>query len=154
DFELDGDVFSTVADGLGDAARLLVDYHAAMVAVSEHAGPEAMARLDTLQHAVEAADAWRLNQRVEQMLEKLALPSDARVSSLSGGGIKRVALARALVAEADLLLLDEPTHHLDLGGIVWLEGLIRDFRGAVIVITHDRVFLDNVATRIIELDRG
>jgi ATP-binding cassette subfamily F protein uup len=154
DFSLDADVFTTVADGLGDAARLLVEYHAAMVAVAEHPDAAAMARLDALQHAVEAADGWRLNQRVEQMLAKLGLAAEARVSSLSGGGIKRVALARALVAEPDLLLLDEPTNHLDLDGILWLESLIRDFRGAVVVITHDRVFLDHVATRIIELDRG
>ena len=85
---------------------------------------------------------------------RLGLPGDTIVSSLSGGGIKRVALARALVGDPDLLLLDEPTNHLDLDGIVWLESLIRDFRGAVVVVTHDRVFLDNVATRIIELDRG
>ncbi|MBS0513283.1 MAG: ATP-binding cassette domain-containing protein [Proteobacteria bacterium] len=154
DFDLERDVFATVADGLGDAARLLVDYHAAMVAVAEHATAEAMARLDRLQHAVEAAEGWRLNQRVEHMLARLGLSAEAKVSSLSGGGVKRVALARALVAEPDLLLLDEPTNHLDLDGILWLEELIRDFRGAVVVITHDRVFLDNVATRIIELDRG
>jgi ABC transport system ATP-binding/permease protein len=154
DFELERDVFETIADGLGAAARLLVDYHAAMLEVAEHASPEALARLDSLQHAVEAAGGWRLNQRVEQVVERLGLDPAAKVSSLSGGGVKRVALARALVAEPDLLLLDEPTNHLDLDGILWLEGLIRDFRGAVMVITHDRVFLDNVATRIIELDRG
>ncbi len=154
DFALERDVFETIADGLGVAAQLLVDYHAAMLAVSEHATPEAMARLDALQHAVESAEAWRLNQRVEQIVARIGLDPTARVSSLSGGGIKRVALARALVAEPDLLLLDEPTNHLDLDGILWLEELIRDFRGAVMVITHDRVFLDNVATRIIELDRG
>ena len=154
DFVLEREVFATVADGLGDAARLLVDYHAAMHAVAESATPAALARLDELQHAVEAADAWRLNQRVEQMLARLGLAADVLVSSLSGGGVKRVALARALVSEPDLLLLDEPTNHLDLDGILWLEGLIREFRGAVVVITHDRVFLDNVATRIAELDRG
>ena len=154
DFDLERDVFATVADGLGNAAQLLVDYHAAMLAVAEHASAEAMARLDALQHAVEEAEGWRLNQRVEQMLARLGLNPASKVSSLSGGGIKRVALARALVAEPDLLLLDEPTNHLDIDGILWLESLIRDFRGAVIVITPDRVFLDGVATRIIELDRG
>ncbi len=154
DFLLERDVFATIADGLGAAAQLLTEYHAAMLAVGEHATPEALARLDDLQHAVESAQAWRLNQRVEQIVARLGLDPAAPVSSLSGGGVKRVALARALVAEPDLLLLDEPTNHLDLDGILWLEGLIREFRGAVIVITHDRVFLDNVATRIIELDRG
>ncbi|WP_018990949.1 ATP-binding cassette domain-containing protein [Aromatoleum toluclasticum] len=154
EFPLERDVFATIADGLGEAARLLVDYHAAMHAVAESASAEALARLDALQHEVDAADAWRLNQRVDEVIVRLALPGDALVSSLSGGGVKRVALARALVSEPDLLLLDEPTNHLDLEGIVWLESLIREFRGAVVVITHDRVFLDNVATRIIELDRG
>ncbi|HJV26865.1 MAG TPA: ATP-binding cassette domain-containing protein [Aromatoleum sp.] len=154
EFPRDRDVFTTIADGLGDVARLLVDYHAAMHAVAESADADALARLDALQHAVEAADAWRLNRRVEEVIERLALPGEALISSLSGGGIKRVALARALVAEPDLLLLDEPTNHLDIDGILWLESLIREFRGAVVVITHDRVFLDNVATRIVELDRG
>ncbi len=154
DFDLERDVFATVADGLGNAAQLLIDYHAAMVLVADHASPAALARLDALQHEVEAVEGWRLNQRVEHMLARLGLDAAAKVSSLSGGGIKRVALARALVAEPDLLLLDEPTNHLDIDGILWLESLIRDFRGAVIVITHDRVFLDSVATRIIELDRG
>ncbi|NMF96803.1 ATP-binding cassette domain-containing protein [Aromatoleum toluolicum] len=154
DFPLDRDVFATIADGLGEAARLLVEYHDAMHAVAESASAEALARLDALQHEVDAADAWRLNQRVDEIIVRLALPGDALVSSLSGGGVKRVALARALVFEPELLLFDEPTNHLDLDGIVWLESLIREFRGAVVVITHDRVFLDNVATRIIELDRG
>ncbi|MFN3984455.1 MAG: ATP-binding cassette domain-containing protein [Rhodocyclaceae bacterium] len=154
DFDLERSVFETVADGLGDAARLLVEYHAAMHALGDTPDQAAMARVAALQHDVEVADAWRLNQRVEEVLPRLGLDGDAMVSSLSGGGIKRVGLARALVGEPDLLLLDEPTNHLDIDGILWLEGLIRDFPGAVVVITHDRVFLDNVSTRIVELDRG
>ena len=154
DFALERDVFETVADGLGDAARLLKDYHEALIAVAASSSAESLARLETLQHELEAVDGWRLNQRVEQVLSRLGLDAQAQVSALSGGGLKRVALARALVGEPDVLLLDEPTNHLDLDGIEWLESLIRDFPGAVVVITHDRVFLDRVATRIVELDRG
>lgn len=154
DFTGEREVFATVADGLGDVARLLVEYHQALHDVAESASPQAMATLDSLQHEVESADAWRLNQRVEEVVLRLGLPGEAKVGSLSGGGVKRVALARALVADPDLLLLDEPTNHLDLDGILWLEGLIRDFPGAVVIITHDRTFLDNVASRILELDRG
>jgi ATP-binding cassette subfamily F protein uup len=154
DFPLDRDVFATVADGLGAAARLLVDYHAALLAVAEAASPAHLARLEDLQHQVEAADAWGLERAVEQTLGRLGLDGAAPVASLSGGGIKRVALARALASSPELLLLDEPTNHLDIDGILWLENLIQTFPGAVVVITHDRVFLDNVATRIVELDRG
>jgi ATP-binding cassette subfamily F protein uup len=113
-----------------------------------------MDRMQELQTQLEANDGWRLNSRVEQAISRLALDGDARVDALSGGGKKRVALARALVAEPELLLLDEPTNHLDVDGILWLEDLLRGYQGAIMLITHDRVFLDNVATRIVELDRG
>lgn len=154
DFSLDRDVFAVVAEGLGDTARMLVDYHSAVLAVANNPDDAAMARLEELQHDLESADGWRLSQRVDETLLRLGLDGAARADRLSGGGLKRVSLARALVSDPELLLLDEPTNHLDLDGILWLEGLIRDFRGAVVVITHDRVFLDSVATRIVELDRG
>jgi len=154
DFPLERDVFGTVADGMGELAELLGAYHRAVVELAERSDAAAMARLEDLQHELEAADGWRLNQRVEQVLSRLGLAADAPVGTLSGGGLKRVALARALAVEPDILLLDEPTNHLDLDGILWLEELIRGFAGAVIVITHDRAFLDNVASRIVELDRG
>jgi ATP-binding cassette subfamily F protein uup len=153
DFDLARTVFAAVADGVGDAARLIAEYHLCAQHVAN--GDEAaLVRLETLQHELDACDGWTLHHKVEQAVDRLKLDPAVTVSSLSGGGIKRVALARALSGEPDLLLLDEPTNHLDIDAIAWLEELIRSFRGAVVVITHDRAFMDAVSTRIVELDRG
>ncbi len=110
--------------------------------------------LDALQGQIEAQDGWNWEQRVEETLQRLHLDRDATIATLSGGTKKRVALGQALVTRPDVLLLDEPTNHLDLDSIEWLEGLLVDFKGSVVTITHDRAFLDRVATRIVELDRG
>ena len=154
DFPPEQTVFDAVAAGVGEASRLLVDYHEAAQRLSHDHGEAALARLHELQTQLEAGDGWRLNTRVEQALAQIRLPGEARLGELSGGGVKRVALARALAGDPELLLLDEPTNHLDLDGILWLESLIAGFGGAVVVITHDRRFLDAAATRIVELDRG
>src|SRR4029077_18847915 len=103
---------------------------------------------------LDAMDGWRLKSRVDGVLTRLGLTAEGAVSALSGGQRKRLALARALVAEPELLLLDEPTNHLDVSSIEWLEELLGGFTGALLFVTHDRVFLDRVADRIVELDRG
>ncbi|MDV6340218.1 ATP-binding cassette domain-containing protein [Nitrosomonas sp. Is35] len=149
-------VYQEVSTGLGNISQILLDYHAVSHALSET--PEnteaLLIRLQDLQGALETDGGWNLQAKIETVIDKLNLPADTLIDHLSGGLKKRVALARALVISPDVLLLDEPTNHLDFSSIEWLEGLLRDFSGSVLFITHDRRFLDNVATRIIELDRG
>ena len=125
-----------------------------MVDLAHDASAEALERLGALQHELEERDGWRLEQRVELVLTRLDLPADAVVDTLSGGWKRRVLLARALVAQPDLLLLDEPTNHLDVEAIEWLEAFLAEYAGAVVFVTHDRAFLERLATRIVELDRG
>jgi ATP-binding cassette subfamily F protein uup len=155
-FEVGSTVFQEVSKGVGNLSQALLEYHKISHALSE-SGENTQAlleRLQDLQNMLEVQDGWRIQTRVDTVIDRLGLPADAQIESLSGGVRKRVALARALVAMPDVLLLDEPTNHLDFFSIEWLEGLLKDFAGSVIFITHDRRFLDNVVTRIIELDRG
>jgi ATP-binding cassette subfamily F protein uup len=143
-FEAGHSVYEAVAEGVAEARD-------ARQAYEEHADG---VDLDALQTRIEALDAWNWEQRVETTLAQLHLDGAREIGQLSGGMKKRVALAQALVAVPDVLLLDEPTNHLDLDSIAWLEELLRGFKGSVMLITHDRAFLDGVATRIVELDRG
>lgn len=153
-FDPEMSVFDAVASGMGESQAWLKEYDALTGQFGQGNDDELMERMHDIQVKLDAADAWSLPNKVETVLDRLNLTGDMAMKTLSGGMQKRVALARALVSAPDVLLLDEPTNHLDFSSILWLEGLLRDFKGSVLFITHDRSFLDNVATRIIELDRG
>ncbi|USX25526.1 ATP-binding cassette domain-containing protein [Oxalobacteraceae bacterium OTU3CINTB1] len=153
-FDPEMNVHDAVAAGMGELPALLKEYDALTGQFGQGNDDAVMERMHDIQVKLDAGDAWNLSNKVETVLDKLNLTGDMLMKTLSGGMQKRVALARALVSAPDVLLLDEPTNHLDFSSILWLEGLLRDFKGSVLFITHDRSFLDNVATRIIELDRG
>jgi ATP-binding cassette subfamily F protein uup len=147
-------VFEAVASGLGEWRALLAEYDNLTAQLGGPDDEALMDRMHVVSERIDAGDAWNLDNRVEATLHRLNLARDMAIGTLSGGMQKRVALACALVGVPDVLLLDEPTNHLDFTSIQWLESLLRDYKGSVLFITHDRSFLDNVATRIIELDRG
>ncbi|HGO9203220.1 TPA: ATP-binding cassette domain-containing protein [Neisseria meningitidis] len=153
-FDKDATVFDTVAEGLGKIRDLLRRYHCVGHELENGSGEALLKELNELQLEIEAKDGWKLDAAVKQTLGELGLPENEKIGNLSGGQKKRVALAQAWVQKPDVLLLDEPTNHLDIDAIIWLENLLKAFEGSLVVITHDRRFLDNIATRIVELDRG
>ena len=147
---LDLTTYEYVATGLADVGALLSRFHS----LAADGSAEALKELSTIQDQLEHADGWSLDQRIARILDQLDLTATEALSTLSGGWRRRVALARALVSEPDVLLLDEPTNHLDIPSIDWLEQQVQQFGGAIVLITHDRRFLQRACTHIGELDRG
>jgi ABC transport system ATP-binding/permease protein len=152
--DLAGSIFDVVAAGLGDTGSLLTRYHAASHRVANGGGQSALRDMDRLHHALDAANAWQVQTRVETVLFHLGLDGEMQFASASGGRKRQTLLARALVAEPDVLLLDEPTNHLDVEAVEWMESFLVDRGITLVLVTHDRAFLRRVATRIVELDRG
>ncbi|MEO1899325.1 MAG: ATP-binding cassette domain-containing protein, partial [Methylococcales bacterium] len=152
DLDDEATVYDSVASGLGELGDWISQYHHLLETMD--GSEQSLNRLGILQSKLETHNGWHFQQTVESTLSKLNLPADAKISSLSGGWKRRVALAQALVIEPEVLLLDEPTNHLDFESIAWLEEQMLAFRGAVLFVTHDRAFLQKLATRIVDLDRG
>jgi ATP-binding cassette subfamily F protein uup len=158
--DLDGTVNEVVAEGLNKAGKLLQHYYHLLHEIAlghetnRDGGEQLLNQLGECQHQLEVEGGWEISQRMESIISKLQLDGDIDFNALSGGLKRRVLLARALVNQPDLLLLDEPTNHLDIESIIWLEKFLLDWKGSLLFISHDRVFLQKLATRIVEIDRG
>jgi len=151
---LTGSVFEVVAEGLGDRGKLLAEYHHLSERLGRRPEPDVARRLDAIHQALDAAAGWDAERDVNKLISQMALPAGDNFTTLSVGLQRRVLLARALAAKPDLLLLDEPTNHLDMDNIQHLESMMHAWRGSLLFVSHDRVFLQKLATRIVELDRG
>ena len=152
--DMAGTIFDVVAGGIGQLGKLLSDYHHLSRRLTSDSDISLTHKLGELQHKLEMDDGWQYNQKIETAISKLDLDTDAAFSSLSAGWKRRTLLAKALVMQPQLLLLDEPTNHLDIEAISWMEGFLLGFEGSLLFVTHDRRFLQQLATRIVELDRG
>jgi len=149
-----GTIFDVVASGLGDVANLLREYHELSQALAENPTDEVTAKLDQLQHDIDTADGWNLQNQIEQTLTRTGLDGSLKFDKLSAGMKRRALLAAALVNNPDLLLLDEPTNHLDIDAIIWLEKLLLNVNCSIVFVTHDRAFARKLATRVVDVDRG
>ena len=153
-FDDEMSVFDVVSEGLGSLRDVLRQYHHVSHQLESNHSDNLIQQLNELQNQIEAQNGWSVDAAIKQTISELGLPENELIGNLSGGQKKRVALAQAWVQKPDILLLDEPTNHLDINAIIWLENLLRAFSGSMVVITHDRRFLDNISNRIVELDRG
>ncbi|MFA0612695.1 ABC transporter ATP-binding protein [Vibrio splendidus] len=149
-----GSVYEYVSGGLAEVGELLKEYHNLLDVIAEDPSEKNLNRLTRVQEKLDHANAWRFEDRVSNVLAALKLTANTKLTELSGGWQRKAALARALVCDPDVLLLDEPTNHLDVATIEWLEAFLKDFRGSIIFISHDRAFIKSMATRIVDLDRG
>ena len=152
--DITGTVFDIVLSGLGKRAELLSQYHYLIHRLQTDQSPELLRQLDALQNKLDYTDSWYLDNQVEDVIANMKLDPDSDFAMLSGGQKRRTLLARALVLKPEILLLDEPTNHLDIDSMLWLEGFLRSYPGTVFFVTHDRMFMSRLATRILELDRG
>ncbi|MCW2473571.1 MULTISPECIES: ABC transporter ATP-binding protein [unclassified Symbiopectobacterium] len=152
--DIAGSVFDFVAEGVAEQADYLKRYHEALRLVEQDPSDKNLNQLAVLQETLETQGLWQLENRIHDVLAQLGLTADAPLSSLSGGWLRKAALGRALVSGPKVLLLDEPTNHLDIETIDWLEGFLKTFQGSIVFISHDRSFIRNMATRIVDLDRG
>ena len=152
--DITGTVFDIVFEGLGERAKVLSDYHHVVHRLLSEHTPELMRELDRLQEELNKTDGWNLDAEVEYVLTQMKLDGEAEFEMLSGGQKRRALLAKALVIKPEILLLDEPTNHLDIDTINWLEGFLKNYPGTLFFVTHDRMFMTHLATRIVELDRG